>query len=129
MHFNNLALDLHEIKNKYPENPLEFFKGRKLCLFKACLEKYFPGVRWGFQDLLEELQLDVSICNDQSCCSGTFFQRNLITRAQFSAINERNLSEMNRQADIVLVSCNGCYNSLLRGRDFLKNEYPSQGKP
>jgi len=121
MHFNNLVLDLQEIKKKYPENPLEFFKGKKLCLFKACLEKYFPGVRWGFQDLLEELQLDVSICKDQSCCSGTFFQRNLITRAQFSAINERNLSEMNRQADIVLVSCNGCYNSLLRGRDFLKN--------
>ena len=28
---------------------------------------------------------------------------------------------MNHQADIVLFSCNGCYNSLLRGRDFLKN--------
>jgi heterodisulfide reductase subunit B len=28
---------------------------------------------------------------------------------------------MNQQADIVFFSCNGCYNSLLRGRDFLKS--------
>ncbi|MHA1440126.1 MAG: heterodisulfide reductase-related iron-sulfur binding cluster [Promethearchaeota archaeon] len=112
---------MEEIEEKYPNNPLEFFKSKKLCLFKACLEKYFPGVRWGIQDLLEELNLKVSICIEQSCCSGTFFQRNLITRAQFAAINERNLNELNRLADIVLFSCNGCYNSLLRGRDFLKN--------
>ncbi|TFG28951.1 MAG: hypothetical protein EU532_04260 [Promethearchaeota archaeon] len=121
MEFNNLALDLDAIEKEYPENPIEFFRNKKLCLFKACLEKYFPGVRWGIQDLLEELGLEISICNDQSCCSGTFFQRNLITRAQFAAINERNLNELNRQADMVLFSCNGCYNSLLRGRDFLKN--------
>ncbi|MFX0077037.1 MAG: heterodisulfide reductase-related iron-sulfur binding cluster [Candidatus Hermodarchaeota archaeon] len=117
---NGLALDLSAVEKAYPENPLDFFKEKKLCLFKACLEKYFPGVRWGFQDLLEELQLEAKTCQSQSCCSGTFFQRNLITRAQFSAINERNLSEMNQQADIAFFSCNGCYNSLLRGRDFLK---------
>ncbi|MFW9875932.1 MAG: heterodisulfide reductase-related iron-sulfur binding cluster [Candidatus Thorarchaeota archaeon] len=116
----NLALDLEEIERNYPENPLGYFKDKKLCLFKACLEKYFPGIRWGFQDLLEELQLKLSLCQNQSCCSGTFFQRNLITRAQFAAINERNLSEMNQVADIVFFSCNGCYNSLLRGREFLK---------
>ncbi|MBD3338586.1 MAG: hypothetical protein GF353_05740, partial [Candidatus Lokiarchaeota archaeon] len=103
------------------DNPLEYFKGKKLCLFKACLERYFPGVRFGIHDLLEALDLEVTTCDNQSCCAGTFFQRNLITRAQFSAINERNLNEINRQADILLVSCNGCYNSLLRGRDFLKN--------
>lgn len=121
MEINNLYLDLEEIKQKYPENPLEYFKGKKLCLFKACLEKYFPGVRFGIYDLLEELDLEVDVCQHQSCCSGTFFQRNLITRAQFAAINERNVSELNHQADIVFFSCNGCYNSLLRGRDFLKN--------
>ena len=121
MVINNLALDLKEIEIKYPENPLESFKGKKLCLFKACLEKYFPGVRFGIQDLLEELGLEVNTCVNQSCCSGTFFQRNLITRAQFSAINERNLNEINHQAEILLISCNGCYNSLLRGRDFLKD--------
>lgn len=116
----NLTLNLSEIERNFPENPIEYFKDRKLCLFKACLEKYFPGVRWGFQDLLEELQLNVTTCVNQSCCSGTFFQRNLITRAQFASINERNLNEMNQIADIVLFSCNGCYNSLLRGREFLK---------
>ena len=116
----NLTLDLDEIERNHPDNPLDYFIDKKLCLFKACLEKYFPGVRWGFQDLLEELQLNVSLCMNQSCCSGTFFQRNLITRAQFAAINERNLNEMNQLADIVLFSCNGCYNSLLRGREFLK---------
>ncbi|MFW9999333.1 MAG: heterodisulfide reductase-related iron-sulfur binding cluster [Candidatus Hodarchaeota archaeon] len=116
----NLTLNLDEIERSYPENPLDYFKDKKLCLFKACLEKYFPGVRWGIQDLLEELQLNVTLCMNQSCCSGTFFQRNLITRAQFAAINERNLSEMNQLADIVFFSCNGCYNSLLRGREFLK---------
>ncbi|MFW9987981.1 MAG: heterodisulfide reductase-related iron-sulfur binding cluster [Candidatus Odinarchaeota archaeon] len=120
MKSQNLALDLEKIKNDYPENPIDFFKGKQLCLFKACLEAYFPGVRWGIQDLLEALDLEVATCSQQSCCSGTFFQRNLITRSQFSAINERNLNEMNRQADIVLFSCNGCYNSVLRGRDFLK---------
>jgi len=62
----------------------------------------------------------LSVCEGQSCCSGTFFQRNLITRAQFAAINERNLYELNSQSDIVLFSCNGCYNSVMRGRDFLK---------
>ncbi|MFX0003826.1 MAG: heterodisulfide reductase-related iron-sulfur binding cluster [Candidatus Hodarchaeota archaeon] len=116
----NLALNLEEIERNFPENPLEFFRTKRLCLFKACLERYFPGVRWGLQDLLEDLDLKVSLCANQSCCSGTFFQRNLITRAQFAAINERNLSEMNQLADIVLFSCNGCYNSLLRGREFLK---------
>ncbi|MEE9377617.1 MAG: heterodisulfide reductase-related iron-sulfur binding cluster [Candidatus Lokiarchaeia archaeon] len=116
----NLALNLDEIERQYPENPLDFFRGKRLCLFKACLEKYFPGVRWSIQDLLEELQLNVAMCVNQSCCSGTFFQRNLITRAQFAAINERNLNEMNQIADIALFSCNGCYNSLLRGREFLK---------
>ncbi len=116
----DLTLNLDEIANEYPENPLDYFKNKKLCLFKACLEKYFPGVRWGIQDLLEELQLNVNMSMNQSCCSGTFFQRNLITRAQFAAINERNLNEMNQIADIVLFSCNGCYNSLLRGREFLK---------
>jgi heterodisulfide reductase subunit B len=121
MEYNNLSLDLEVIERDYPDNPLEFFRNKKLCLFKACLEKYFPGVRWGMHDLLEELGLDVSICTNQSCCSGTFFQRNLITRAQFAAINERNISELNQQADIVLFSCNGCYNSLMRGRDFLSN--------
>ncbi|MHA1491216.1 MAG: heterodisulfide reductase-related iron-sulfur binding cluster [Promethearchaeota archaeon] len=118
--FNNLALDDEEIRKNYPENPLEFFKDKKLCLFKACLEKYFPGVRYGIYDLLEVLNLDVSTSANQSCCAGTFFQRNLITRAQFSSINERNLNEINHMADILLVSCNGCYNSLLRGRDFLR---------
>ena len=116
----NLALNLDVIKSNYPENPLEFFRGKRLCLFKACLETYFPGVRWGIQDLLEDLDLEVNTCPNQSCCSGTFFQRNLITRAQFAAINERNINEMNQLADIVLFSCNGCYNSLLRGREFLK---------
>jgi len=120
MEIENLALDLDEIREKYPDNPLEFFEGKKLCLFKACLEKYFPGVRFGMKNLLEALGLEVTICKNQSCCSGTFFQRNLITRAQFAAINERNLNEINNQSDILLVSCNGCYNSLLRGRDFLK---------
>ncbi len=120
MEAQNLALDLEKIEKDYPENPIEFFRGKRLCLFKACLEAYFPGVRWGIQDLLEDLDLEVTTCASQSCCSGTFFQRNLITRAQFAAINERNLNEMNRQADIVLFSCNGCYNSVLRGRDFLK---------
>jgi len=114
-------LDLDEIEKKFPDNAIDFFRDKKLCLFKACLEKYFPGVRWGIQDLLEELQLKVETCINQSCCSGTFFQRNLITRAQFAAINERNLNEMNQLADIVLFSCNGCYNSLLRGREFLNN--------
>ncbi|MFW9877679.1 MAG: heterodisulfide reductase-related iron-sulfur binding cluster [Candidatus Thorarchaeota archaeon] len=119
---NNLSLDLDELERINPDSPLDFFKDKKLCLFKACLEKYFPGVRWGIQDLLEELDLEVSICDAQSCCSGTFFQRNLITRAQFSTINERNLYELNQKADIVLFSCNGCYNSLMRGREFLKTQ-------
>ncbi|MGV9172030.1 MAG: heterodisulfide reductase-related iron-sulfur binding cluster [Promethearchaeia archaeon] len=122
MEIDNLALDIEEIEKKYSKNPVEFFRGKKLCLFKACLEKYFPGVRWGMFDLLEELDLEVTVCKNQSCCSGTFFQRNLITRAQFAAINERNLNEINHQGDILLVSCNGCYNSLLRGRDFLKEK-------
>ncbi len=116
----NLVLNLDEIERQYPENSLDYFKDKKLCLFKACLEKYFPGVRFGIEDLLIELDLNVAMCVNQSCCSGTFFQRNLITRAQFSAINERNLNEMNQVAEIVLFSCNGCYNSLLRGREFLK---------
>ena len=119
---SNLSLDLDEIERIHSDSPLEFFKKKKLCLFKACLEKYFPGVRWGIQDLLEELDLEVRTCASQSCCSGTFFQRNLITRAQFATINERNLYELNQLADIVLFSCNGCYNSLLRGRDFLKTQ-------
>ncbi len=122
MEINNLTLDLGKIERSYPENPIEYFRDKKLCLFKACLEQYFPGVRWGIQDLLEELSLDVSTCTSQSCCSGTFFQRNLITRAQFAALNERNLNELNKQADIALFSCNGCYNSLMRGRDFLRNQ-------
>jgi heterodisulfide reductase subunit B len=122
MDSTNLALDLEEIEKKYPEDPLEYFRDKKLCLFKACLEKYFPGVRWGIQDLLEELNLDVSTCINQSCCTGTFFQRNLITRAQFAAINERNIWELNNQADLILFSCNGCYNSLIRGREFLSNQ-------
>ena len=121
MNGNDLALDIEAIERDF-ENPLEFFKGKKLCLFKACLEKYFPGVRYGMDDLLEALNLNHSVCQNQSCCSGTFFQRNLITRAQFAAINERNLNEIAHQADLLLVSCNGCYNSLLRGRDFLANQ-------
>ena len=76
MEFNNLALNLDDIEKNYPDNPLEFFRNKKLCLFKACLEKYFPGVRWGIYDLIEELDLNVSACESQSCCSGTFFQRN-----------------------------------------------------
>ncbi|MFX1496110.1 MAG: heterodisulfide reductase-related iron-sulfur binding cluster [Promethearchaeota archaeon] len=120
MEIYNLALDIEHIEKSFPENPLDFFRDKKLCLFKACLEKYFPGVRWGIQDLLESFHLEISTCKNQSCCSGTFFQRNLITRAQFAAINERNLNEINQQADILLFSCNGCYNSLLRGREFLK---------
>ncbi|TFF94676.1 MAG: hypothetical protein EU543_00655 [Promethearchaeota archaeon] len=120
MVLNNLAINIKKIEQEYPDNPLEFFKGKRLCLFKACLEKYFPGVRFGMRNLLEALGLEVTVCKNQSCCSGTFFQRNLITRAQFAAINERNLNEINKQSDILLVSCNGCYNSLLRGRDFLK---------
>ncbi|TXT61103.1 MAG: CoB--CoM heterodisulfide reductase subunit B [Promethearchaeota archaeon] len=120
MNGRKLSLNLEEIETEFPENPLEFFKDKRLCLFKACLEKYFPGVRFGIFDLLEDLKLNVKLCQNQSCCSGTFFQRNLITRAQFAAINERNLNEINHEADILLVSCNGCYNSLLRGRDFLK---------
>ena len=119
MNIANLSLDFKEVEEQYPGNPLEFFKNKRLCLFKACLEKYFPGVRWGIQDLLEALNLKVTTCKEQTCCSGTFFQRNLITRPQFAAINERNLNEINRLADFLLVSCNGCYNSLLRGRDFL----------
>ncbi|MHA1724097.1 MAG: heterodisulfide reductase-related iron-sulfur binding cluster [Promethearchaeota archaeon] len=115
---NELVLDVKAIEKEYGDNPLEFFKGKKMCLFKACLEKYFPAVRFGMKDLLEVLNLSVVPC-DNSCCAGTFFQRNLITRAQFAAINERNLNEIAHQADILLVSCNGCYNSLLRGRDFL----------
>ncbi|MFW9895915.1 MAG: heterodisulfide reductase-related iron-sulfur binding cluster [Candidatus Thorarchaeota archaeon] len=122
MILSNLSLDLNEVERDYAENPLEFFKDKNLCLFKACLEKYFPGVRWGIQDLLEELDLNVKVCSNQSCCSGTFFQRNLITRAQFAALNERNIYELDQQSDIVLFSCNGCYNSLLRGREFLKNQ-------
>ncbi len=122
METKNLVLNLEEIQRKYSNNPLEYFKNKKLCLFKACLEKYFPGVRWGMFDLLESFNLDITTCLYQSCCSGTFFQRNLITRAQFAAINERNIMELNQQADIVLFSCNGCYNSILRGRDFLKNQ-------
>lgn len=123
MVYNNLALNLDEITQQYPDNPIDFFKDKRLCLFKACLEKYFPGVRWGIQDVLEELNLKVATCKDQSCCSGTFFQRNLITRAQFSAINERNINSLNKQGDLVLFSCNGCYNSLMRGRDFLNNPH------
>ncbi|MFW9782795.1 MAG: heterodisulfide reductase-related iron-sulfur binding cluster [Candidatus Heimdallarchaeota archaeon] len=118
---SNLSLDLNEVMEEHSERPLDYFKDKKLCLFKACLEKYFPGVRWGILDLLEELNLNVSECRNQTCCSGTFFQRNLITRAQFAAINERNIYELNQQADFVLFSCNGCYNSLLRGREFLKD--------
>jgi hypothetical protein len=108
MEINNLALDLKEIEEKFNGKPLEFFKGKKLCLFKACLEKYFPGVRFGIEDLCKALGLDVKVCEHQSCCSGTFFQRNLITRAQFAAINERNLNEINHQSDIIIVSNNGC---------------------
>jgi heterodisulfide reductase subunit B len=119
---SNLSLDLDEVERIHPDNPLDFFKDKKLCLFKACLESFFPGVRFGIQDLLEELNLKVSECTNQSCCSGTFFQRNLITRAQFAAINERNLYELNQQANLVLFSCNGCYNSLMRGREFLKTQ-------
>jgi len=122
MDIDNLALDLDELKEKYPEHPFEFFKNKKLYLFKACLEKFFPGVRWGMEDLLEALGLDYGTSENQSCCSGTFFQRNLITRAQFAAINERNLNEINRVADLLLFPCNGCYNSLLRGRDMLKDD-------
>ena len=99
----NLSLDLDEIERNYPESTLDFFRYKNLCLFKACLETYFPGVRWGIQDLLEELNLKVDTCDNQSCCSGTFFQRNLITRAQFAAINERNLYELNQQADVVML--------------------------
>ena len=58
MDIDNLALDLDELKEKYPEHPIEFFKNKKLYLFKACLEKFFPGVRWGMEDLLEALGLD-----------------------------------------------------------------------
>ena len=119
MKSNPLALNLEEIEKNYPNSPLDFFKDKKLCLFKACLERYFPGVRYGMLDLAHELDLNIDECEGQSCCAGTFFQRNLITRAQFAAINERNLHELN-SSDIVLFSCNGCYNSLLRGRDFLK---------
>jgi heterodisulfide reductase subunit B len=121
MDTTNLALNLKEIEREFPERPIEFFKGKKLCLFKACLEKYFPGVRFGIEDFLLDIGLNVVTSKNQSCCSGTFFQRNLITRAQFGAINERNLSEINNIADILLFSCNGCYNSLLRGREFLNN--------
>lgn len=121
MIISNLSLDLNELMEDHSERPLDYFRDKKLCLFKACLEKYFPGVRWGILDLLEELNLEVSECSSQTCCSGTFFQRNLITRAQFAAINERNIYELNQQADFVLFSCNGCYNSLLRGREFLKD--------
>ena len=119
---SNLSLELDNIERNYSDNPLDYFKDKRLCLFKACLESYFPGVSFGIQDLLEELNLDVDVCINQTCCSGTFFQRNLITRAQFAAINERNLNELNKQADIVFFSCNGCYNSLMRGRDFLTNQ-------
>ena len=47
MSFNNLALDLNDVKEKHPEDPLNFFKDKRICLFKACLEKYFPGVDMG----------------------------------------------------------------------------------
>ena len=42
---DSLALDLEEIERKFPENPLEFFRDKRLCLFNACLERYYPGVR------------------------------------------------------------------------------------
>lgn len=120
MHMNELVLDIEEIRVKYPDNAIDYFRDKRICVFKACLEKYFPGVRWGIVDLLQELGLKVKTVKEQTCCSGTFFQRNLITRSQFAAINERNLNEINHECDVLLVSCNGCYNSLLRGRDFLK---------
>ncbi len=98
MNFNNLALNLEEIERYNPDHPIDFFKDKKLCLFKACLENYFPALRWSIQNLLENLDLEVLTCKTQPCCAGTFFQRNLITRAQFTAINERNLTEMNQQS-------------------------------
>lgn len=52
---SNVSLNLEEIENTYSDNPLDFFKDKKLCLFKACLEKYFPGVRWGFKIFLKNL--------------------------------------------------------------------------
>ena len=52
MDTTNLALNLKEIEREYPERPIDFFKDKRLCLFKACLEKYFPGVRFGIEDFL-----------------------------------------------------------------------------
>jgi len=82
MEIDNLALNLDEIVKEFPENPLEYFRDKRLCVFNACLETYYPGIRFGIQDLLTDLNFDVPTCTNQSCCSGTFFQRNLITRAQ-----------------------------------------------
>lgn len=118
----SIALDVKEITKEFGDNPLKFFKDKKICLFKACLETYYPGIRNCLKSILEDLNLDVDTCVDQSCCSGTFLQRNLITRAQFAAINERNIAKINEVADILIVSCNGCYHSLLRGRCFLKTQ-------
>jgi heterodisulfide reductase subunit B len=117
-----IFLNPNEILKDNPDNPLDFFKDKSICLFKACLEYYYPGIRNCLRELLEDFDFEVKTCLEQSCCSGTFLQRNLITRAQFAAINERNIASMNEIADILIVSCNGCYNSLLRGRNFLRNE-------
>lgn len=121
-YIKSVVLDTDEILQTYNDNLLDFFKDKKICLFKACLEYYYPGIRTCLKSMLEDFDLQVSTSLEQSCCSGTFLQRNLITRAQFAAINERNIASMNEIADILIVSCNGCYLSLLRGRKFLNSK-------
>lgn len=121
-YIKSVVLDTDEILQTYNDNPLDFFKDKKICLFKACLEYYYPGIRTCLKSMLEDFDLQVSTSLEQSCCSGTFLQRNLITRAQFAAINERNIASINKIADILIVSCNGCYLSLLRGRKFLNTK-------
>jgi len=120
--FKSLTLNTEKILKNYGEDPLEFFKDKTICLFKACLEQFYPGIRNCIKNLLEDFNLDATTCIEQSCCSQTFFQRNLITRAQFAAINERNIASIDKIADILLISCNGCFNSFLKGRNFLNSK-------
>jgi len=73
----SILLDIEEITQKHQDNPLEFFRDKSICLFKACLEYYYPGIRNCLRSLLEDLRLEVTTCIDQSCCSGTFLQISL----------------------------------------------------
>ena len=55
MEIDNLALNLEEIEKQYPENPLEFFRGKKLCLldkFQYCLACLDSHCSYWFKGLL-----------------------------------------------------------------------------